>query len=190
MIFTRPCSECEGSGTLRRQECSGCRGEGRAITSEWLEVRIPPGVGEGSHVRLPGAGNVGRRGGAPGDFVLTIQVEPHPVFRREGDDLHCTVPIGMVEAAMGGHVEVVTPDGPVTIEVPAGTQNGQRFRLRKRGVPRLGEDERGDLWVEAEIVIPAVTGDRARELLRELAREIPPPGDGEDQSEPEARSRS
>jgi DnaJ-class molecular chaperone len=91
---------------------------------------------------------------------------------------------------MGGHVEVTTPDGPVTIEVPAGTQNGQRFRLRKRGVPRLGEDERGDLWVEVQIVIPAVTGDRARRLLRELAGEIPPSGEGEDGSEPEASSRS
>ena len=89
-------------------------------------------------MRLPGAGNAGRRGGPPGDFVLTVEVEPHPVFRREGDDLHCSVPVGMVQAAMGGHVEVPTPDGAVTIEVPAGTQNGQRFRLRKRGVPRPG----------------------------------------------------
>jgi molecular chaperone DnaJ len=190
MIFTRPCSDCEGSGALRRQPCPSCHGEGRTFSSEWLDVRIPPGVGEGSHVRLPGAGNVGRRGGPPGDFVLTVQVEPHPVFRREADDLHRLVPIGMIEAAMGGHVEVMTPDGPVTIEVPAGTQNGQRFRLRKRGVPRLGEDERGDLWVEVQIVIPAVTGDRARRLLRELAGEIPPSGEGEDGSEPEASSRS
>jgi molecular chaperone DnaJ len=190
MVFTRPCSDCEGSGALRRQTCSNCQGEGRTFTSEWLTVRIPPGVGEGSHVRLRGAGNVGRRGGPPGDFVLTVQLEPHPVFRREGDDLHCIVPIGMVEAAMGGHVDVSTPDGVVTIEVPAGTQNGQRFRLRKRGVPRLGEDERGDLWVEVQIVIPAVTGDRARELLRELAGEISPAPDGEDESTPGAGSRS
>jgi molecular chaperone DnaJ len=140
-------------------------------------------------VRLPAAGNVGRRGGPPGDFVLTVQVEPHPVFRREGDDLHRVISIGMIEAAMGGHVEVTTPDGLVVIEVPAGTQNGQRFRLRKRGVPRLGEEERGDLWVEVQIVIPAVTGDRARELLRELAQEIPPRG-REDESPPKVSSRS
>jgi molecular chaperone DnaJ len=173
MIFSRPCGTCDGAGEIRRQTCDRCDGEGRAIASEWLEVRIPPGVGNGSQVRLPGAGNAGRRGGPPGDFVLTVEVEEHAVFRREGDDLHCVVPVGMVEAAMGGHVDVTTPDGNVTIEVPAGTQNGQRFRLRKRGVPRLGDEGRGDLWVEVRVVIPAATDDRARALLRELAEVLP-----------------
>jgi molecular chaperone DnaJ len=168
MIFTRRCADCGGSGSLRRKPCDRCAGEGRAIASEWLEVHIPPGVGDGSQVRLPGAGNSGRRGGPAGDFVLTVQVQPHPVFRREGEDLHCQVPVGMVEAAAGGHVEVTTPDGPVTIEIPAGTQHGQHFRLRKRGVPRLGGKGRGDLWVEVRVVIPAVTDDRGRALLREL----------------------
>jgi molecular chaperone DnaJ len=169
MIFSRPCEECGGEGQLRLKGCTRCGGEGRAPASEWLEVRIPPGVGNGSQVRLPGAGNAGRRGGPPGDFVLTVEVEEHPVFRRDGDDLHCVASVGMVEAAMGGRVEVPTPDGPVTIEVPAGTQNGQRFRLRKRGVPRPGDGGRGDLWVEMRVVIPAATDDRARSLLRELA---------------------
>ncbi len=173
MIFARPCADCGGAGEIRRKPCGRCSGEGRAIASEWLEVKIPPGVGKGSQVRLPGAGNAGRRGGPPGDFVLTVEVEEHPLFRREGDDLHCVVPVGMVEAAMGGHVEVPTPDGPVTIEVPAGTQNGQRFRLRKRGVPRPGDGRRGDLWVEARVMIPAATDDRARALLRELATVLP-----------------
>jgi molecular chaperone DnaJ len=186
MIFSRRCGDCDGNGAISRRRCPSCEGEGRAFTSEWLEVRIPPGVGDGSLVRLPGAGNVGRRGGEPGDFVLTVQVEPHPVFRREGDDLHCQAPIGMVEAAMGGHVEVSTPNGPVTIEVPAGTQHGQRFRLRKRGVPRLGEDQRGDLWVEVEVVIPAVTGSRARRLLQELADALPPVSKNESETGPEA----
>lgn len=169
MIFSRPCEECGGEGQLRRKACPRCGGEGRAVASEWLEVRIPPGVDRGSQVRLPGAGNAGRRGGAPGDFMLTVEVEDHPVFRRQGPDLHCVVDVGMVEAAMGGHVEVPAPDGPVTIEVPAGTQNGQRFRLRKRGVPHPGDGGRGDLWVEVRVVIPAATDDRARALLRELA---------------------
>lgn len=173
MIFSRPCSDCGGAGEMRRKPCARCSGEGRAVASEGLAVRIPPGVGNGSQVRLPGAGNAGRRGGPPGDFVLTVEVEEHPVFRRDGDDLRCVVPVGMVEAAMGGHVEVPTPDGPVTIEVPAGTQNGQRFRLRKRGVPRPGAGGRGDLWVEARVMIPAATDDRARALLRELAAVLP-----------------
>lgn len=173
MIFSRPCAACGGEGEVRRRTCGRCDGEGRGVASEWIEVRIPPGVGNGSQVRLPGAGNAGRRGGPPGDFVLTVEVEEHAVFRREGDDLHCVVRVGMVEAAMGGHVEVPTPEGTVTIEVPAGTQNGQRFRLRKRGLPRPGEGGRGDLWVEARVVIPAATDDRARALLRELAGVLP-----------------
>jgi molecular chaperone DnaJ len=173
MIFARPCVECGGRGEIRRKPCGRCGGEGRRVASEWLEVRIPPGVGNASQVRLPGAGNAGRRGGPPGDFVLTVEVEEHPVFRREGDDLHCVVRVGMVEAAMGGHVEVPTPEGPVTIEVPAGTQNGQRFRLRKRGIPHLGGGGLGDLWVEARVTIPAATDDRARALLRELAAVLP-----------------
>lgn len=173
MIFSRTCAACGGEGEIRRRACGRCDGEGRGVASEWIEVRIPPGVGNGSQVRLPGAGNAGRRGGPPGDFVLTVEVEEHAVFRREGDDLHCVVPVGMVEAAMGGHVEVPTPEGTVTIEVPAGTQNGQRFRLRKRGLPRPGEGGRGDLWVEARVVIPAATDDRARALLRELAGVLP-----------------
>jgi molecular chaperone DnaJ len=112
--------------------------------------------------------------------VLSVQVDAHPVFRREGEDLFCVVEVAMTEAALGAHVEVPTPDGPVTIELPAGTQNGQRFRLRKRGVPKLGEKGRGDLFVEARVVIPAVTEDRARELLREFNRVHPaaPPRKG------------
>jgi len=111
--------------------------------------------------------------GPAGDFVLTIEVEEHAFFRRDGEDLHCTIDVGMIEAAMGGHVEAKTPDGPVTIEVPAGTQNGQRFRLRKRGVPHPGGGGRGDLWVEVRVRIPAATDDRARALLRELAGVLP-----------------
>ncbi len=188
MIFSRRCSECDGSGEIRRTPCPGCAGEGRVIASEWLEVRIPAGVGDGSQVRLPGAGNAGRRGGPAGDFVLTVEVEPHPMFRREGEDLFSTVAISMVEAAMGGHVEIATPDGPVTIEIPAGTQNGQRFRLRKRGVPRPADGGRGDLWVEARVVIPAVTEDRGRELLRQLAQELAASGASDEERADEGGS--
>src|SRR5262245_1417459 len=173
MIFSRPCADCDGSGRLRHRSCPRCSGEGRMIGGEWLDVQIPPGVGEGSFVRLPGYGNAGRRGAPPGDFVLAVQVEAHPDFRREGEDLFGRVRVSMTEAALGAHVEVATPEGPVTIEVPAGTQNGQRFRLRKRGMPRLGEAGRGDLFVEAQVVIPAVTDDRGRDLLRELAEILP-----------------
>jgi DnaJ-class molecular chaperone len=98
-----------------------------------------------------------------------VEVEPHPFFRREGDDLHCVLPVSLPEATTGAHVEVPTPDGPVNIEIPAGTQSGQRFRLRKRGAPRLGQAGRGDLYVEARVLVPALTDDRSRELMREIA---------------------
>ena len=143
------------------------------MRSEWIEVRIPAGAADGTRVSVPGAGNAGRRGGTAGDLVLVVSVEPDPVFRREGDDLHCVVPVTMTEAALGGHVEVPTPDGPVPVEIPAGTQTGQRFRLRKRGAPRVGGSQRGDLYVEARVVIPAVTDDRSRALLREVAQRHP-----------------
>lgn len=168
MIFSRRCADCEGTGEVRRAVCPRCQGEGRAIASEWLDVHIPAGVGNGSQVRLQGAGNAGRRGGPAGDFVLTVEVEEHPLFQRRGFDLQCTVEVGMIEAAMGGRVEVPTPDGPVTIEVPAGTQTGQRFRLRKRGVPRVGAEGRGDLWAEAKVVVRAVVDEAGRALLRRL----------------------
>ena len=173
MVFTRRCADCGGSGVLSRQGCGRCEGEGRLMVSDWLEVEIPPGVATGTRIRVPGLGNAGRRGGRPGDFVVVVEVEPHPFFHREGDDLRCVLPISITEAALGAHIEVPTPAGPVTIEVPAGTQNGQRFRLRKRGAPVVGQKARGDLYVEVRIWVPTVKDEESRELLREFARRNP-----------------
>jgi molecular chaperone DnaJ len=169
MVFTRSCPDCAGRG-LQARPCPSCSGEGRLLQSEWLSVDIPAGVASGSRVRVPGAGNAGQRGGPAGDFVLKIDVDPHPFYEREGADLVCELPVTLAEAAAGAHVPVPTPDGAVTIEIPAGTQPGQRFRLRKRGMPRPGEKQRGDLWVKIRLVVPAVTDERARALLRELER--------------------
>ena len=143
------------------------------MQSEWLDVEVPAGVADGMRLRVPGAGNAGLGGGPPGDFFLTVYVEPHPFYSRAGEDLQCVVPVSVMEAALGGHVDVPTPDGVVAIEVPAGTQPGQRFRLRKRGMPRLGESGRGDLYVEARVWVPRVRDDESRELLREFARRNP-----------------
>jgi molecular chaperone DnaJ len=185
MVFSRSCSECGGRGFLSRP-CARCEGEGRLMQGEWIDVELPPGVRSGSRVTVPGAGNAGRRGGPPGDLQLVIEVDQHPVFRREEDDLHCEVAVSMAEAALGGHVSVPTPEGPMTIEIPAGTQTGQRFRLRKRGVPKPGGQGRGDLWIEARVVVPAVTDTRGRELLRELER-LYPAGAGEGEAESDGR---
>lgn len=173
MIFTRRCAECDATGVVGRRPCSRCGGEGRAMQSEWLDVQIPPGVKDGSRVPVPGCGNAGRRGGPPGSFVLVVQVEPHSFYRREGDDLFCEVPVTMTEAALGAHVEVPTPDGPVTIEIPSGTQTGQRFRLRKRGLPHVGGAGRGDLFVEVRVYVTPAADDASRELLEEFARRNP-----------------
>lgn len=172
MVFTRRCPTCFGSGVLARAACRRCAGEGRVVASEWIEVQIPPGVASGNEVRLPGGGNAGYRGGASGDFVLRVEVGPHELFARSGDDLVASAEVGFVAAAMGGHVAVPTPDGPVQIEIPAGTQNGQRFRLRKRGMARAGADGRGDLWIEVRVAIPTVTDDRARDLLVALGERL------------------
>jgi molecular chaperone DnaJ len=169
MVFTKSCPDCGGRGSLLRP-CVRCQGQGRLLQVERIDVDIPPGVANGSRVRVPGAGNAGRRGGAAGDFVLAIEVAPHPRFAREGDDLACVVTVTLAQAAGGAHISVPTPDGPMTIEIPAGTQPGQRFRLRKRGMPRLGEKGRGDLWVEIRMFVPAVTEARGRALLEELQR--------------------
>jgi molecular chaperone DnaJ len=173
MIFSRRCGDCGGSGVVTRQACGRCGGEGRLMQSDWLDVEIPPGVASGARLRVPGMGNAGRRGGRPGDFVLVCEVEAHPLFHREGDDLRLVLPVTITEAALGAHVDVPTPAGPVTIEVPAGTQNGQRFRLRKRGAPLVGQKARGDLYVEVRIWVPKVEDEESRELLREFARRNP-----------------
>jgi molecular chaperone DnaJ len=173
MIFSRRCPGCGGAGVLRQRACPRCAGEGRVMQSEWLDVAVPAGAGDGLRVRVPGHGNAGRRGGPPGDFLLAVHVDPHRFYRREGADLHCEVPLTIAEAALGAHVEVPTPDGPVVIEVPAGTQTGQRFRLRKRGLPRADGKGRGDLFVQARVWVPPVTDDESRELLREFARRNP-----------------
>ncbi len=173
MVFSRTCRACGGRGVTTERACSSCNGEGRRMGSEWIDVDIPPGAGDGSRVRLPGLGNTGPREGPPGDLTLVIEVEPHPLFKREGDDLHSVVPVTIAEAAMGAHVDVATPDGGVTIEIPAGTQSGQRFRLRKRGAPRLGGKGRGDLYVDVLVVVPTVTDERGCALLKELTQIYP-----------------
>jgi molecular chaperone DnaJ len=173
MIFSRSCESCDGTGLIRRRGCGACAGEGRVPGGERLEVRIPAGVKSGRAIRLRGGGHAGRRGGAPGDLVLLVDVDAHPRFRREDDDLHCIVPVSIVEAALGGHVEVATPDGVVAIELPAGTQGGQRFRLRKRGMPRLGEAGRGDLYAEVRVSVPTVADDLGRAQLQAFAEAHP-----------------
>jgi len=168
MVFSRSCAGCGGSGQQRPQPCAACGGAGLETRSETVQVRLPAGIGDGARVRVPGKGNAGVNGGPPGDLYLTTQVAPHPLFRREGDDVHMTLPIAVHEAALGARVEVLTPDGPTRLRVPPGTQSGQRFRLRDRGATSTRDGRRGDLVVEVRLMLPKVLDERSKELLREF----------------------
>lgn len=169
MVFSKNCPTCGGAGRLKQEECASCHGQGVEPRSETLTVRIPAGVSEGARVRIGGKGHAGVRGGAPGDLFIGVDIQEHPVYRREGDELHMTVPIAVHEAALGAKIDIPTPDGSVRLRVPPGTQSGQRFRLRDRGaVGRNGQ--RGDLVVEVRMKLPKVLGERSKELLREFGR--------------------
>ncbi len=169
MVFAKTCPTCGGEGRLKQEECVACHGQGVAPRSEALIVRIPPAVADGARVRIPGKGHAGVRGGLPGDLLIDVSVAEHPVYRREGDELHMIVPIALHEAGLGAKFEIETPDGPVRLRVPPGTQSGQRFRLRDRGAPsRTGR--RGDLVVEVRLKLPKVLDERSKELLREFGR--------------------
>jgi molecular chaperone DnaJ len=168
MVFTRGCPSCAGSGEQRPRPCERCAGAGQGTRSETVRVNIPAGITNGERMRVQGRGNAGLRGGPPGDLYLTVHVAAHPSFRREGDDLHTVLPIGIHEAALGARVDVQTPDGVTRLRVPPGTQSGQRFRLRERGMPSSRDGRRGDLVVEVRLMLPKVLDERSKELLREF----------------------
>jgi molecular chaperone DnaJ len=138
--------------------------------SDTVTVVIPPGVRDGECLRVAGRGHAGVRGGDAGDLVVTVHVEAHPLFRREGDDLCVVMPVAVHEAALGTRIDVPTFDGPVRLRVPPGTQTGQRFRLRDRGVPTAREGQRGDLVIDIRLVLPSVLDERSKELLREFGQ--------------------
>jgi molecular chaperone DnaJ len=170
MVFSKNCQHCGGSGRLRQLACETCAGLGVETRVDPVSVRIPPGVADGARVRVPGKGHAGVRGGAPGDLYIDVEVRPHPLFQRHGDDLLITVPIAIHEAALGARVEIPTPDGTVRLRVPPGTQSGQRFRLRERGVPSPKGGPRGDLVVEVRLMLPKLLDERSKDLLREFGR--------------------
>ena len=169
MRFNLTCPRCGGSGKLRNA-CPTCGGDGRVTHTETVEIRIPPGARNGSRLRVPGKGNAGTQGAPPGDLYINTKVEEHPFFKREGDNIEIKVPITVSEAALGAKIEVPTIDGRTLLKIPQGTKNGQRFRLREKGVPGSRSGARGDQIVEVAIEAPDPRDERTRELLRELAK--------------------
>jgi molecular chaperone DnaJ len=169
MKFNLTCPRCGGSGRLKNA-CPTCRGEGLISRPDTVEVRIPQGVASGSRLRVAGKGNAGVAGGPAGDLYITVRVEEHPFFKRNGDNIDIKVPLTVSEAGLGAKIEVPTIDGRALLKIPQGTQNGQKFRLRDKGVFNGRKNTRGDEIVEVVLHSPDVHNERTRELLRELAQ--------------------
>jgi molecular chaperone DnaJ len=169
MRFSLTCPRCGGTGQLRNR-CPNCQGDGRVSVTETVEVRIPPGAQQGSRLRVAGKGNAGTMGAPPGDLYITLRVEPHPFFHRNGDDIEIAVPVRIDEAGLGAKIEVPTIDGRALLKVPQGTKNGQKFRLREKGVLNSRTGKRGDQIVQVEVQAPVVQDERTKEILREYAQ--------------------
>jgi len=167
----RTCPSCQGRGQVIDSPCASCSGSGRVTRERTLSVNIPPGVEDGTRIRLAGEGEAGTRGGPSGDLYIFLSIGAHPFFQREGADLHCRAPISMVVAALGGELEVPTIDGGNTrVKVPEGTQSGRRFRIHGKGMPVLRSKQAGDMYVQVVVETPQKLTKRQRELLSEFER--------------------
>ncbi|HVV65855.1 MAG TPA: molecular chaperone DnaJ [Rhizomicrobium sp.] len=169
----RTCPQCRGAGRIVRRPCKQCHGSGLVQKERTLTVDVPPGVEEGTRIRLSGEGQAGVNGGPPGDLYIFISVAPHAIFQRDGHDLYCRAPISFVQAALGGSIEVPTLDGGrAKITIPEGTQSGRQFRLRGKGMPVLrGGGMAGDLYVEVAVETPSKLSKKQKELLKAFERE-------------------
>ena len=167
----RTCPACQGRGQVIDSPCPSCSGAGRVTRERMLSVNVPPGVEDGTRIRLSGEGEAGVRGGPGGDLYIFLSLAAHPFFQRDGADLHCRVPISMVTAALGGEFEVPTIDGGKTrVKVPEGTQSGRRFRLQDKGMPVLRSKQTGDMYVQVVVETPQSLTKRQRELLNEFEK--------------------
>ncbi len=169
VMTSRPCPQCGGVGSVIRHPCPECGGDGRVRSRRTIEVAVPAGVEHGMRIRLAGEGEVGPGGGPAGDLYLEVEERKHPMFERDGVDLHSTVPVPMTAAALGISLTLETLDGPVDIEVKPGTHSGTTVPLRGKGVPRLRGGGRGDLHVHLDVQTPTKLDTEQQELLRKLA---------------------
>ena len=166
--IARTCPNCQGSGQTISDPCSKCRGNGRVAQERTIDVKVPAGVEDGTRIRYSGQGEAGGNGGPAGDLYVVLHVKEHKFFEREGNDLYCTVPISLVQAALGAEIKIPTIDSEQTLKVPEGTQSGTTFRLRGKGVPVLNGHGKGDLFVQVKVQTPTKLTKRQRELLQEL----------------------
>ena len=173
LSIRRTCGTCNGTGHVIRHACSECRGHGFRQAARKLKVNIPAGVDTGTRVRLSGEGQPGFHGGPSGDLYVFLKVKEHPFFERQENDLHCTIPLNVAQAALGCEVEVPTLGEPSILKIPEGTQNGARFRLRNKGVAALNGSSRGDLFVHVEVKIPSKLSREQKKLLEQLRDTLP-----------------
>jgi molecular chaperone DnaJ len=162
------CPHCHGGGKIVSDPCQTCHGAGRVKTHKTLSVKIPAGVDEGDRIRLAGEGEAGMNGGPPGDLYVQLHLKQHAVFTRDGDDLHCEMPISFTTAALGGEIEIPTLDGSAKIKVPHETQSGKAFRLRGKGIKGVRSSTHGDLFCHVVIETPVNLTEKQKELLREF----------------------
>jgi len=176
------CTACQGAGQVIKDPCRACGGHGRLRMTSERQVRIPAGMENGSRIRLRGEGDAGSRGAPAGDLYVVVQVRPHEIFERHGDDIVCEIPISFIQAALGDTVEVPTLDGTEKLPIPEGTQTGATFKLRGKGIPNINSGVRGDQHVVVRILIPRRLTDEQKKLLAEFARscgvELNPEGKG------------
>lgn len=162
------CAKCHGSGKVNPSPCTACNGAGKIKRNKTLEVKIPSGIDDGMRIRSSGNGEPGMNGGPPGDLYVEIRIKQHPMFQREGDDLHCEIPISFAKAALGGEIEVPTLSGKASFTIPEGTQSGKTFRLRSKGIKGVRSGYAGDLFCHVVVETPVTLTERQKELLREF----------------------
>ncbi len=162
------CPHCHGTGKIIPEPCMTCNGQGKVKKNKTLEVKIPGGINEGMRIRSSGNGEPGTNGGPAGDLYIEIRIKQHDIFERDGDDLHCTVPVGLTTAALGGGIEVPTLGGRAEIELPEGTQHGKTFRLRGKGIKGVRSSYPGDLYCHVSVETPIKLTEHQRKLMKEL----------------------
>ncbi len=163
------CNVCKGEGTIIKEPCNTCRGKGQVRKSKKIKVKIPAGIDDGQTISLRGEGDVGIKGGPPGDLYINIAVEPHPIFQRQGFDVICEFPVTFVQAALGDNLEIPTIDGKVKYTLPEGTQSGTVFRLRNKGIPNIRGYGRGNQYLKIIIEVPTNLSEKQKEILREFS---------------------
>jgi molecular chaperone DnaJ len=164
----RTCPQCEGSGVIITNPCPVCKGTSRVARDHAMTVKVPAGIEDGTRIRYQGEGEAGKLGGPAGDLYIVLSVKEHKFFQRDGDDLHCVIPVSFPQAALGDELEIETLEGPAVLKVPEGTQSGKAFRIKGKGVPHLNSHGKGDLIVEVRVQTPGKLTKQQKDLLKQL----------------------